>query len=65
MDYKILLSAPGPVGFIWVLELEFIETWLGLGSWGFGTLGLGLGLDNKSKIPNMHSSTSSSGQIRK
>lgn len=37
---------------------------MGLGLGGFGTLGLGPGLDNKSKIPNMHSSTSSSGQIR-
>ena len=40
--YRILLSAPGPFGFNWVLEL--IGTWLGLGD--FGTKGLGPELDN-------------------
>ena len=35
--------SPSP---FWVLDL--IGTWLGLGQGGFGTRGLGLGLDNKS-----------------
>ena len=45
--YRILLSAPGPFGFNWVLGL--IGTWLGLGLGGFGTKGLGPGLDNYSR----------------
>ena len=41
MAYRILLSALGPFGYHWVLEL--IGTWLGLG------LGV-LGLDKKQEI---------------
>ena len=44
LRHRILLSAPGPFGFNWVLEL--IRTWLELGLRGFGTKGLGPGLDN-------------------
>ena len=36
--YSILVSAP---------VLDLIGTWLGLGLAGFGTKGLGTGLDNK------------------
>ena len=42
--YRISLSAPGPFGFNWVLEL--IGTWFGFGLGGFWTYGLGPGLDN-------------------
>ena len=38
--YRILVSAPGPFGTNWVLEL--IEILLGLGLGGFGTKGQGL-----------------------
>ena len=37
--HEILVSAPVPFGFL-------IGTWLGLGIMGFGTKGLGTGLDN-------------------
>ena len=30
----------------YLLVLDLIGTWLGLGLWGFGTKGLGTGLDN-------------------
>ena len=43
--YRILLSAPGPFGFNWVLVL--IGTWLGFGLGDLGAKGLGPGLDNK------------------
>ena len=36
--------SPSPLGTYWVFEL--ILTWLGLGLGGFGTKGLGPGLDN-------------------
>ena len=44
--HKILVSALGPFGFKWVLDL--FGTWLGLGLGlgGFGTKGLRPGLDN-------------------
>ena len=46
--YRILLSAPGPFGFNWVLEL--IGTCLVLGLGSFGTWGSGPGLDNFFKL---------------
>ena len=45
---RILLSAPGPFGFNWVLEL--IGTCLVLGLGSFGTWGSGPGLDNFFKL---------------
>ena len=35
---------------LWTLVLDLIGTWLGLGLGGFGTKGLGTGLDNNNKI---------------
>ena len=40
--------SPSPFGTNWVLEL--IGTWMGLGLGGFGTKGLGPGLDNYSGL---------------
>ena len=42
--HRILVSALGPFGFNWVLDL--FGTWLGLGLGGFLTKDLGPGLDN-------------------
>ena len=49
MDFSV---GPGPLGTNWVLELT--GSWLGLGLLGFGTKGLGTGLDNKKTFLEMY-----------
>ena len=43
--YKILLSAPVPIG-----PLVLGSLGIGIGPWRLGGLGLGLGLDNKTEV---------------
>ena len=46
---RILVSALGPFGFKWVLDL--FGTWFGLGLGGSGTKGLGPGLTILGAVP--------------
>ena len=51
MSLFSLVSAPGPLGINWVLEL--FGTWLGLGFWDLGFGDLGPGLDNIKHVENL------------